>query len=139
MQRTGPPRCNGYSERRLSHNALTAPDTNILITGVTAMKQFSFLILSATLIAASANLHAAYGKEQPIIGEARGGQSSQPLPTVAEGGSERTPGIRQIVEDGSERTPGIRQIAEDGSERTPGMRQIAEDGSDRLRKRNRVA
>ena len=89
------------------------------------MKQFSFLILSATLIAASANLHAAYGKEQPIIGEARGGQSSQPLPTVAEGGSERTPGIRQIVED--------------GSERTPGMRQIAEDGSDRLRKRNRVA
>ena len=89
------------------------------------MKKFSFLILSATLIAASANLHAAYGKEQPLIGEARSGQSSQPLPTVAEGGSSRTPGMRQIAEGGSERTPGIRQIAE--------------GGSDRLRERNRVA
>jgi len=58
------------------------------------MKKFSILIFSATLIAASANLHAAYGKEQPIIGEAHGGQSSQPLPTVAEDGSSRTPGMR---------------------------------------------
>src|SRR5690606_39828012 len=75
----------------------------------------------------------------PLAGEVQDSleQSQLPLTPVAEGGSERTPGMQriQLAEGGSERTPGMQriQLAEGGSERTPGMQriQLAEGGSER--------
>ncbi|MHC6225726.1 hypothetical protein ACYU03_13285 [Pseudomonas sp. X10] len=78
------------------------------------MKSIKSVILSATLIAFSANVFAAHSRqEQPLLSEARSSQQ----PVVAEDGSDRTPGFQRIAEGGSDRTPGFQRIAEGGSDR----------------------
>nr|WP_313402464.1 hypothetical protein [Pseudomonas sp.] len=91
----------------------------------------------------------------PLVGEAKDSQvQQQAVTSLAENGSERTPGAQriqlaeddsdrtsgaqrvQLVEGGYERTPGAQrvQLAEGGYERTPGAQrvQLVEGGSDRL-------
>ncbi|WP_271409423.1 hypothetical protein [Pseudomonas sp. Q1-7] len=104
---------------------------------------------AALFIAAlSTSVFALPSDSQPVLGESKEGTTLQViepvaveggfmvLDRVAEGGSDRTQGIR-VAEGGSDRTPGIR-IAEGGSDRTQGIR-VAEGGSDRLLQAQRVS
>lgn len=86
------------------------------------MKPISQLIAAATF-ALSATAFAVPSNQEVHIHT-----QAFELQTVAEDGSDRTPGFK-VAEDGSDRTPGFK-IAEDGSDRTPGFK-VAEDGSDR--------
>ena len=87
------------------------------------MKTISQLIAAVTF-ALSATAFAVPSNQQLRVYS----QTAEEQQTVAEGGSDHTPGF-EVAEDGADRTPGFK-VAEDGSDRTPGFK-VAEDGSDR--------
>ena len=87
------------------------------------MKSISQLIATATF-ALSATAFAVPSNQDLQIHM----QAFEQQQTVAEGGSDRTPGFK-VAEGGSDRTPGFK-VAEGGSDRTPGFK-VAESGSDR--------
>lgn len=99
------------------------------------------LLLSLSLSILAANAFAIPASEQNLTAESRSSSTviSQPLNTLAEGGSDRLLERNRVAEGGSDRLLERNRVAEGGSDRLKARFQVAEGGSDRLIEKNQRA
>ncbi len=99
------------------------------------------LLLSLSLSILAANAFAIPASEQSLTAESRSSSTviSQPLNTLAEGGSDRLLERNRVAEGGSDRLLERNRIAEGGADRLKERYQVAEGGSDRLIEKNQRA
>ena len=99
------------------------------------------LLLSLSLSILAANAFAIPASEQSLTAESRSSSTviSQPLNTLAEGGSDRLQERNRVAEGGSDRLLERNRVAEGGSDRLKARFQVAEGGSDRLIEKNQRA
>lgn len=100
------------------------------------------LLLSLSLSILAANAFAIPASEQSLTAESRSSSTviSQPLNTLAEGGSDRLQERNRVAEGGSDRLlERNNRVAEGGADRLKERYQVAEGGSDRLIEKNQRA